>query len=609
MGDALPSLGGLSVNAPPGRQPPPPPTSVRDLPLEITDAVLASYLAKLEVGELCEANLLQICMLLRGTNQCNDPNDPLWKAACARFGLAERLVGGTPDAPATPTWHVTFLAMCKEVGSLEPSDRVTYEWLLRGNNAFTPFTEGWHSTIIRDQVLYLWIRAAEHGLLCTVHYLLGRVDGIVNGNWYKVGTALMAASRGGHLDVVDKLLAKGADVNASQHFLQGFDFGRTALDEAIQGRHVAVVMALVAAGANVTIINENEESALYAASAHGLLPVVEFLLAHGADVDAGSHERTPLMGASYHGHLAIVEVLLANGADVHAGDAVAPSGWRSRRTALADASANGHLAVVEVLLAHGADVHAAEIEDGEFFEFNRGAEALQRASENGHLAVVEALLAHGLDVREVAVLGRYRGALCSASYRGHLAVVEVLLAHGADVHVQNDAALMEASEHGHLAVVEVLLAHGANVHARDHNGLTPLMKASEHGHLAIVEVLIAHGADVNAEDRNGLTALSNASWYGHLAVVEVLLANGADVHARKKYWDSALIHAIRRGNTDIVQVLLANGADVHAHGKRALKEAEQYGRTDIVEALLAAMVVRDVRLDDDALNAAFSDED
>ena len=46
--------------------PPPPPTSVRDLPLELTDDILASYLAKLKLEELCEANLLQMCMLLRG---------------------------------------------------------------------------------------------------------------------------------------------------------------------------------------------------------------------------------------------------------------------------------------------------------------------------------------------------------------------------------------------------------------------------------------------------------------------------------------------------------------------------------------------------------------
>ena len=36
MADALPPLGGLSVNAPPG----PPPPSVRDLPRELTDEVL-----------------------------------------------------------------------------------------------------------------------------------------------------------------------------------------------------------------------------------------------------------------------------------------------------------------------------------------------------------------------------------------------------------------------------------------------------------------------------------------------------------------------------------------------------------------------------------------
>ena len=194
MGDPLPPLGGLSVNAPPG----PPPTSVRDLPLEITDEVLASYLARLEVGELCEANLLQICMLLRGTNQCNDPDDPLWKAACARFGLTERLLGGTPDAPAPPTWHVTFLAMCNEVATLEPHHLRAYKGLLRGEDARWgedgPFSDDDDSEDdddsddeeeapprrrLRTNVRLLWYHAVGGELFCMMHYLLRRVDGIM----------------------------------------------------------------------------------------------------------------------------------------------------------------------------------------------------------------------------------------------------------------------------------------------------------------------------------------------------------------------------------------------------------------------------------------------
>ena len=396
MGD-IPPLGGLSVNTPPGRQPPPPPTTVRDLPRELTDEVLASYLAKLDVDELCEANLLQICMLLRGTNQCNDPDDPLWKAACARFGLTERIVGGTPDAPATPTWHVTFLAMCKEVATLEPDDRATYKRLLRGQDAYTTVTL-WTPPprSLSAWVVQLWNHAAFGGLLCVMHYLLRRVDGIVHdGN----DSALRTASANGRADVVEVLLAHGADVNA------------------------------------LNFVGYARRTALLDASTNGHLAVVEVLLAHGANVN--DDHGVALRSASLGGHLAVVEVLLAHGADVHA--------YNDR--ALRNASAMGRVAVVEVLLAHGANVHA----DND--------EALRSASENGHPAVVEVLLAHGADVHGGDLWGR--SAIVYASANGHTAVVEALLAHGADVHASDDAALKNASKHGHTAVVELLRAAGA----------------------------------------------------------------------------------------------------------------------------------------------------
>ena len=375
MADPLPPLGGLSLNAPPG--PPPPVFPMRDLPPELIDEVLASYLARLELEELCEGNLLQICMLLRGTNQCNDPDDPLWKAACARFGLTERLLGGTPDAPAPPTWHVTFLAMCNEVAALEPHNLRAYKGLLRGEDAYEdgPFSDDddseddddWDDEDdeeaaapqrrLRINVRLLWFRAVGDELFCTMHYLLRRVDGLVHAN---DDEALRHASYLGRLTAVELLLAHGAHVNTG------------------------------------------DDRPLRSASQYGHLTVVEVLLAHGADVHARDDEA--LVNASAHDHAAVVEVLLAHGADVHADD----------DEALRDASERGHAAVVEALLAHGADVHA------------RNDEALLDASRNGHDAVVEVLLAHGANVHAGNDV-----ALWEASFHGHDAVVEVLRAAGA----------------------------------------------------------------------------------------------------------------------------------------------------------------------------------
>ena len=57
-------------------------------------------------------------------------------------------------------------------------------------------------------------------------------------------TALQAAAGGGHLDVVERLLAAGADVNAA-----AAHGGRTALQAAAGGGHLDVVERLRQAGA------------------------------------------------------------------------------------------------------------------------------------------------------------------------------------------------------------------------------------------------------------------------------------------------------------------------------------------------------------------------
>jgi ankyrin repeat protein len=254
-----------------------------------------------------------------------------------------------------------------------------------------------------------------------------------------------------------------------------------------------VVERLLAAGANVNAANYGGWTALQAASGAGHLKVVERLLAAGADVNAaaaaGYRGRMALQAASEGGHLAIVERLLAAGADVNVADYY---GW----TALQTASGAGNLKVVERLLAAGADVNAAADDD------DSGWMALQAASRGGHLEIVDRLLAAGADVNAAA--GGYRGwtALQEASEGGHLEIVERLLAAGADANAADDSwtALQTASRGGHLEVVKRLLAAGADVNAAaaDRGGQTALQAASEGGHLEVAERLLAAGAAVNA---------------------------------------------------------------------------------------------------------------
>ena len=307
MAGALPHLGGLSVN---GDAPPATPTAAtfNDLPPDVVDAVLERYLEKVDVDKLCEARLLEICQVVRTSSwrQCSDPNDGLWKAACARFGLTERLVGA-PSAPATPTWRHTFLALCKEVATLQPYLQ-EYKGLLRGDDAYedVPFPdddpddsdeEATPQRRLRIEVWHFFLHAVFNELFCVMHYLLRRVDGIVHAGG---GVALRNASRNGHLAVVEVLLAHGADVRAGDD---------AALRQASREGHAAVVEVLLAHGANV---HARDDAALREASGNGRAAVVGVLLTHGANVHADYDGA--LRQANRGGHLAVVEVLLAHGA-------------------------------------------------------------------------------------------------------------------------------------------------------------------------------------------------------------------------------------------------------------------------------------------------------
>jgi hypothetical protein len=143
-------------------------------------------------------------------------------------------------------------------------------------------------------------------------------------------TPLTLSSMGGHLDVVDLLLANNADVHA------GSDI---ALWSASYYGHTAVVQLLLQWGADV---NALDNYAFRSACRRGHLNVVELLLANNADVHA-EHDNA-LRCASELGHTAVVRLLLRRGANVHAGD----------NYAIRKASENRHTGVVQVLLEHGA---------------------------------------------------------------------------------------------------------------------------------------------------------------------------------------------------------------------------------------------------------------
>ncbi len=128
-------------------------------------------------------------------------------------------------------------------------------------------------------------------------------------------TPLIAAAAAGDLELVEVLLARGANPDA-----QAGD-GRTPLHAAVEsegGESLAVVARLIAAGADLHVVGMNGWTPLHLAAARGFEPKARLLLDAGAEVDRRATidgEETPLQEAARAGRPEAIPLLLERGAD------------------------------------------------------------------------------------------------------------------------------------------------------------------------------------------------------------------------------------------------------------------------------------------------------
>jgi len=386
-------------------------------------------------------------------------------------------------------------------------------------------------------------------------------------------TIYLAAYRG-DLEAVKSHISSGADVNvkdsagfmplhwavlqdstamAEYLIAHGAEINATVgfLTPLYSANAMPVIELLVSKGAAIN--TNNRQNALHKACRVGDLEVATFLVNKGADVNAkASAGNTPLTYALQHGHAEVVRLLVANGADVNAKNA-------NGQTPLGRAIRMDDKAAVELLVANGANTEASP----------SGLTPLDEAKRRENTEIVNILRAHG-------VKGTLHGAACL----GDVDEVKRLIAEGADINAKSDSGwtpLHRAVYEGHESLVELLVTRGADINAQFRLGGTPLSFAAIKGQKDMVEFLLAKGADINIG-----TPLVGAAVNGHTAIVELLLARGADVNLKDKYnGRTALEEAKNKNHTEIVDALLRHGAKVTLHG------AVSSGDLDVVKRLVS----------------------
>ena len=287
---------------------------------------------------------------------------------------------------------------------------------------------------------------------------------------------------------------------------------------------------------------------LHYAVFHGYVPIVDYALKHGVDINIKDRRGLSPVWFSVSGSRPdMLRKLIAAGADLSVKNSEGDD-------LLFRAARAGNVEVVRILLDNGF----------KYDEKNSwGVTPLQFALNNDAVDIVKLLVEKGADLNAPTEGGLTL--LHHAALSRKTGGIHYLLDHGVDIDARNKAgatALLLCVDFGNSEGARALAMRGADVGAADANGQTPIMVAVKKGHADIVDLLLVKGADPHSVDtRTGRTLLDEAAARGHSTVVEALLARGADKNARDKGGHTALSYALKYGNRTSADVLRGNGVE------------------------------------------------
>lgn len=404
---------------------------------------------------------------------------------------------------------------------------------------------------------------------------------------------LAAAVKAGDVVGVQKLLSRGANVNATEAD------GTSPLLNAVYVQDTNIVQLLVNAGADVNFSSREGFTPLCLAAQTGNSAITALLLRAGARVNQTMQDgETPLMMAARTGNVETIQALLNHGALVNVRENLRGT------TALMWAAAYKNAPAVRLLVANGANVsmRSGTTAPGRgpylapsahsvlrYYYFGRGpngaelkvknAKAFGKSAEIDHAPPKALLLSH-LPAELLKEFRKEKGSpapkrMPVKKTRGGL------------------TALHFAARVGDLASVKALVKAGANVNERSADGWTALLTATQNRYYDIGQYLLDHGADPNISNYGGWTplyiAVDNRNIEGgdypvrkargmtHFDFIELLLKDGANPNLRMRsstetrtiftqQWirengATPFLRAAQSSDLKVMKLLLKYGAD------------------------------------------------
>jgi ankyrin repeat protein len=237
------------------------------------------------------------------------------------------------------------------------------------------------------------------------------------------------------------------------------------LRQAARGGRVDLVQLLLARGANPDAADASGHGPLYFAAASGSADVVALLLDKGVDVNRrDQYGFSALYAASGQGSRDVMQVLLSHGAKL--GD-----GWST--------------AVAAAVYAHRLDIASLLMNKATPSERTAaGLVALYLAADAGDVAMMKLLLDYGVPTNYADTAGDMpltRALGVRGRSAGHPDAAKLLVEAGAPLDVGRIPPLLLACEQGYADVVKAMIARGVNVDVTDDNGSSAITLAARSG--------------------------------------------------------------------------------------------------------------------------------
>jgi ankyrin repeat protein len=437
-----------------------------------------------------------------------DGATPLERAALANdLVRVQQLIRAGADVTRADRYGVTPLSLAAENGNAT----IVAALLEAGADPNSTSGEG-------EPVL---MAAARSGNIATVNQLLDHGARPNAREGWQAQTALMWAAAENHGDVVQALLRRGADPNATADILEYWAMtpsepatpkvntpkgGMAVLLYAARQGSLDAVRALAAAdGLDLNQTDPDGVGALLYATLNGHYDVAAYLLEKGADPNLTDQYGRALLYAVIDMH----RVEREPRPQARTGDLTTP------------------LALATLALAKGADPNAqivgrvpSRCANGCYSAGIEGATPLWRAARANDVEAVALLLGAGADPRIPARDGS----------------TPLMVAAGQAWRESHSL----GTEGESIAIIRQFLERGLDINDRNAAGETALHGAAARGADAVVRFLAANGASLTAKDRANRTALDTAMGIGQI----VRDGGGAPVDAEAKVSTVTLLRSL-----------------------------------------------------------------